>query len=36
MNSNFVNMKKVWLYILFLYIQLSAQAQSKIAEDYYV
>ncbi len=29
-------MKKVWLYILFLYIQLSAQAQSKIAEDYYV
>lgn len=29
-------MKKLWLYLLLLPLQLSAQAQSMIAEDYYV
>ena len=29
-------MKKLWPYLLFLSIQLSVQAQSMVAEDYYV
>lgn len=36
LNSNFVNMKKVWSYILFLIFNLSVHSEPKTAEDDYV
>lgn len=34
--ANFANMKKVWIYLLLLYLELPVQAQSMTGVDYYI